>query len=126
MKLVNYREARSNWTFAYSGDLADKASACRVQVLTGIEIYQPENRWVAEINRRLRKEGLVCYIVRHSVQEVRLRLRLPMHFQIYPIRDHYSFHDATAPYAIAFGQSALLLDTLACQLKSRGGDPVIF
>lgn len=126
MKLVNYREERSNWTFAYSGDLADKASARRVQVLTGIEIYQPENRWVAEINRRLKKEGLVCYIVRHPVQEVRLRLRLPMHFQIYPIRDHYSFHDATAPYAIAFGQSALLLDTLACQLKSSGGDPVIF
>ncbi len=126
MKLVNYREERSNWKFAYSGNLGDKANAYQVQVLTGIEIYQPENRWAAEINKRLRKKGLVCYVVRHPVHEVRLRLRLPMHFHIYPISDNYSFHDATAPYAIAFGQSALLLDTLAYQLKTKGSDPLIF
>ena len=48
-----------------------------------------------------------------------------MHFQIYPISDSLSFHDV-APYAIAFGQSALLLDTLAYQLKSKGDDPWIF
>jgi CRISPR-associated endonuclease/helicase Cas3 len=125
MKLVSYREERLNWKFAYSGDLANKANAYQVQVLTGIEIYQPENRWAVEINKRLRKEGLVCYVVRHPVPEVRSRLRLPMHFQIYPISDNYSFHDATAPYAIAFGQSALLLDTLAYQLKTKGGDPII-
>ncbi|PSB19571.1 type I-D CRISPR-associated helicase Cas3' [filamentous cyanobacterium CCP1] len=126
MKLVSYREERSNWKFAYSGNLGDKANVYTVQVLTGIEIYQPENRWAAEINKRLRKEGLVCYIMRYPVHEVRLKLRLPMHFQIYPISDNYSFHDATAPYAIAFGQSALLLDTLAYQLKTKGGDPLIF
>jgi CRISPR-associated endonuclease/helicase Cas3 len=128
MKLVSYREERSNWKFAYSGNLGDKANVYQVQVLIGIEICQPENRWAVEINKRLRKEGLVCYVVRHPVHEVRLRLRLrlPMHFQIYPISDNYSFHDATAPYAIAFGQSALLLDTLAYQLKPKGGNPLIF
>ena len=126
MKLVSYREERSNWKFAYSGDLAEKANAWKVQILTGVKIWQPDNRWAGEINKQLRKEGLVCYIVRHPVHEVRLRLRLPMHFQIYPISDHRSFHDATAPYAIAFGQSALLLDTLAYQLKTKGGDPLIF
>lgn len=126
MKLVSYREERSNWKFAYSGDLAEKANAWKVQILTGVETWQPDNRWAGEINKQLRKEGLVCYIVRHPVHEVRLRLRLPMHFQIYPISDNHSFHDATAPYAIAFGQSALLLDTLAYQLKTKGGDPLIF
>ncbi|MCL6435914.1 MAG: type I-D CRISPR-associated helicase Cas3' [Leptolyngbyaceae cyanobacterium HOT.MB2.61] len=126
MKLIRYREERSNWKFAYSGDLGEKANAYRVQVLTGVEIWQPDNRWAGEINKRLRKEGLVCYIVRHPVHEVRLRLRLPLHFQIYPISDNYSFHDAVAPYAIAFGQSALLLDTLAYLLKTKGGDPMIF
>jgi CRISPR-associated endonuclease/helicase Cas3 len=45
-----------------------------------------------------------------------------MHFQIYPISDKYSFHDATAPYSIAFGQSALLLDTLANWFKSQRGE----
>ena len=70
--------------------------------------------------RSYREERLVCYVIRRPVAEVRMRLRLPMHFQIYPISDQYSFHDATAPYAIAFGHSALLLDTLAYTFKSKG------
>jgi CRISPR-associated endonuclease/helicase Cas3 len=93
-----------------------------VQVLTDIQIWQPDNRWAGEINKRLRKEGLVGYVIRRPVNEVRMRLRLPMHFQIYPISDNYSFHDANAPYSVAFGQGALLLDTLARQLKSDGGE----
>jgi CRISPR-associated endonuclease/helicase Cas3 len=122
MKLLGYREERSNWKFAYPGDLSVIADAWKVQVLTGIEIWQPDNRWAGEINKRLRKEGLVGYVIRRPVNEVRMRLRLPMHFQIYPIGDNYSFHDANAPYSVAFGQSALLLDTLTRQLKSDGGE----
>jgi CRISPR-associated endonuclease/helicase Cas3 len=126
MKLNAYREERSNWKFIYSGDLGEKANAWQVQVITGVEVWQPDNRWAIEINKRLRQEGLVCYILRHPVREVRLRLQLPMHFQIYPISDMHSVHDAIAPYAIAFGQSALLLDTLAYRFKSKGSDPIIY
>lgn len=123
MKLHCYREERSNWKFIYSGDLS--AKAWQIQVLTGIEVWQPDNSWASEINKRLRTQGLVSYVVKRPIAEVRFKLKLPMHFQIYPISDSHSFHDA-APYAIAFGQSALLLDTLAYQLKSKGGDPWIF
>ncbi|HEY9662812.1 MAG TPA: type I-D CRISPR-associated helicase Cas3', partial [Allocoleopsis sp.] len=122
MKLRSYREERLNWKFTYAGDLQPIADAWKVQVLTGIQIWQPDNCWAGEINKRLYKEGLVSYVVRRPVSEVRQRLRLPMHFQIYPISDQYSVHDATAPYAIAFGQSALLLDTLAFQFKNEGGE----
>jgi CRISPR-associated endonuclease/helicase Cas3 len=122
MKLLGYREERSNWKFAYPGNLSAIADAWKVQVLTDIQIWQPDNRWAGEINKRLRKEGLVGYVIRRPVNEVRMRLRLPMHFQIYPISDNYSFHDANAPYSVAFGQGALLLDTLARQLKSDGGE----
>jgi CRISPR-associated endonuclease/helicase Cas3 len=122
MKLHSYREERLNWKFTYSGDLQPVGDAWKVQVLTGVEIWQPENRWAGEINKRLKNEGLVGYVIRRPVSEVRMRLRLPMHFQIYPISDQYSFHDATAPYSIAFGQSALLLDTLAYSLKDQGGE----
>jgi CRISPR-associated endonuclease/helicase Cas3 len=45
-----------------------------------------------------------------------------MHFQLYPISDQYSIHEATQPYSIAFGQSALLLDTLAYTFKSKGNE----
>lgn len=122
MRLKSYREERSNWKFIYPGDLGAIADAWKVQVLTGIEIWQPNNRWASEINKHLRKEGLVCYVIRRPVHEVRMRLRLPMHFQIYGISDNYSFHDPNAPYAIAFGQSALLLDTLAYRFKGEGGE----
>jgi CRISPR-associated endonuclease/helicase Cas3 len=122
LKLRAYREERLNWRFNYSGKLDEKADAWKVQVLTGIEVWQPDNYWIGEINKRLRKEALVCYVLRRPVVEVRSRLRLPMHFAIYSISDRYSFHDAVAPYSIAFSQSALLLDTLAYAFKSKGGE----
>ncbi|HAX78356.1 MAG TPA: type I-D CRISPR-associated helicase Cas3' [Cyanobacteria bacterium UBA11372] len=122
MKLHNYREERLNWKFTYAGDLQPIASAWKVQVLTGIEVWQPDNYWIGEINKRLRKEALVSYVICRPVAEVRSRLRLPMHFQIYPIGDQYSFHDATAPYSIAFSQSALLVDTLAYWLQNQGDE----
>jgi CRISPR-associated endonuclease/helicase Cas3 len=60
-------------------------------------------------------------VLRLPVAEARMRLRLPMHFQIYPISESDAVH-APAPYSIAFGQSALLLDTLAGWVKSQGGE----
>ena len=122
MKLKAYREERLNWKFYVAGSLETIADTWKVQVLKGVEIWQPDNRWAGEINRKLRDRALVSYVLHHPISEVRQRLRLPMHFQIYPISDNYSFHDAVAPYSIAFGQSALLLDTLAYQFKSKGGE----
>ncbi|MBD1930760.1 MULTISPECIES: type I-D CRISPR-associated helicase Cas3' [Cyanophyceae] len=122
MKLKAYREERLNWRFTYSGKLDAIADAWKVQVLTGIGVWQPKNSWIYKIDERLKKEALVCYVLRRPVAEVRSRLRLPMHFAIYPISDQYSLHDTTAPYSIAFSQSALLLDTLAYWFKSKGDE----
>lgn len=119
MKLRSYREERLNWKFTYPGDLQPIADAWKVQVLTSIQVWQPENLWISEINKRLKTQGFVCYVLRRPVAEVRARLRLPMHFQIYPISDQYSIQDAVAPYSIAFSQSALLLDSLAYSFKSK-------
>ncbi|MGE5660000.1 MAG: type I-D CRISPR-associated helicase Cas3' [Actinomycetota bacterium] len=120
MKLRCYREERLNWRFTYPGQLDEIAGSWKVQVLRGIEVWQPENYWIGELNKRLRKQALVCYTFKRPVAEVRSRLQLPMHFQIYPICDQFSFHDPSPPYAIAFGQSALLVDTLAHWFKSKG------
>jgi CRISPR-associated endonuclease/helicase Cas3 len=122
IKLRSYREERLNWKFTYSGDLQPIADAWKVQVLTGVGVWQPDNIWIGQIDKKLKKEGLVCYVIRRPVAEVRMRLRLPMHFQLYPISDQYSIHEATQPYSIAFGQSALLLDTLAYTFKSKGDE----
>ncbi|MGB6016209.1 MAG: type I-D CRISPR-associated helicase Cas3' [Nodosilinea sp.] len=122
IKLRGYREERLNWTFTYPGDLQPIADAWQVQVLAGLQIWQPDNPWVGAINRRLQPQAMVCYVLRKPVREVRLRLQLPMHFQIYPISDLNSVHDALAPYSVAFGQSALLLDTLAHRFRRDGGE----
>jgi CRISPR-associated endonuclease/helicase Cas3 len=122
MKLQAYREERLNWKLHFPGTIEAVANAWKVQVLRGLEVWQPENPWATEINKKLRNQALVSYVLPRSVAEVRQRLRLPMHFQIYPISDQYSFHDPTPPYSIAFGQSALLLDTLAHQLQAKEGE----
>jgi CRISPR-associated endonuclease/helicase Cas3 len=122
MKLRAYRAERLNWKFHFPRALDGVADAWKVQVLDGLEVWQPENRWVDGINQRLRKQALVAYVLKRPVGEVKRRLRLPMHFQLYPISDERSIHDATAPYAVAFGQAALLLDTLAYTFKSEGGE----
>lgn len=118
MRLRGYREERLNWKFTFPGDLQPYADVWKVQVLTKLQIWQPDNLWVREINRRLKQQALVCYVLRKPTQEVRLRLQLPMHFQIYPISDSYSIHDANAPYSVAFGQSALMIDTLANRFRN--------
>ncbi|MFP4133792.1 MAG: type I-D CRISPR-associated helicase Cas3' [Halothece sp.] len=122
LKLRGYREERLNWRFTYGGNLQTKADAWRVQVLTGVGVWQPDNSWILQLDRRLRQQPLVCYILPRPVTEVRQRLQLPMHFQLYPISDETSLHDSTSPYSIAIGQSALLVDTLAYRLQTQGGE----
>lgn len=122
MKLRGYREERLNWKFTYPGDLQAIADAYNVKVLVGLQIWQPDNPWASSINQRLKQQALVCYVLRKPVREVRLRLQLPMHFQIYPISDVNSIHDVNAPYSVAFGQSALLIDTLAYRFRRDGGE----
>jgi len=122
MKLRGYREERLNWRFNYRGNLQSKAEAWKVQILVGLQIWQPDNFWIGEINRRLLEQALVCYVLPYTVTELRQRLQLPMHFPIYPISDETSIHDTTSPYSIAIGQGALLLDTLAYRFKDKGGE----
>ncbi len=117
MKLKGYREERLNWKFTFPGDLQPFADAWKVQVLTGLKIWQPDNPWASEINKKLTEQALVCYVLRKPTQEVRLRLKLPMHFQIYPISDSNSLLDGNAPCSVVFGQSALLIETLAYRFK---------
>ncbi|MFM5945154.1 MAG: type I-D CRISPR-associated helicase Cas3', partial [Dolichospermum sp.] len=67
IKLKAYREERLNWKFTYSGDLQPIADAWKVQVLKGIGVWQPDNTWIGQIDKKLKKEGLVCYVIRRPV-----------------------------------------------------------
>jgi CRISPR-associated endonuclease/helicase Cas3 len=124
MKLLSYREERSNWKFAYNGDLKEVADSWKVQVLSGIGVWQPDNRWIDKVNERLKKQVIVAYVLNRSVAEIKARLLLPMHFQIYGICDQSSLLDHSVPYSVAFAQSALLLDTLAYTFKNKKGGEI--
>lgn len=122
LKLKGYRPERLFWRFHYPGRWQPLAEAYRVQVLVGLEVWQPENPWVAQLNARLRSRAVVCYPIASPVAAVRQRLQLPMHFALYPVADETSVQETAPPFAIAIGQAALLVDTLAARLRSQGGE----
>jgi CRISPR-associated endonuclease/helicase Cas3 len=120
MKLHGYREERIDWRFTYPAEkLQEAVNGDRVQILLGIQVRQPQNRWIEQINQRLGKEALVSYLLTCPPIEARRGLRLPMHFPLYPI-DEVGRRDRDAQYSIAFGQAALLLETVAYRIKSKG------
>lgn len=86
MKLHGYREERIDWRFTYPTEkLQEAVNGDRVQILVGVQVRQPQNRWIEQINQKLGKEALVSYLLPCSAIEARRRLRLPMHFPLYPI-----------------------------------------
>jgi len=120
LKLTGYRDVREDWKFFIPDDLGDIARLAKVQVLKGLEVWQPQGEGINQICRVLRSRGLVCYISDRDRATLRAKLGLPIHFQAYGLADKYSLGDrGSPPYTIAFGKSALLLETLVRHWKSK-------
>ncbi|HAG79962.1 MAG TPA: type I-D CRISPR-associated helicase Cas3', partial [Cyanobacteria bacterium UBA12227] len=81
--------------------------------LKGLEITAGINA----ISRKLSKRGLVCFISDRDRATLRAKLGLPIHFQAYGLSDRAD--DTKPPYTIAFGRSALLLETLTWYWKPQ-------
>lgn len=113
LRLLDYREARENWHFYHAGDLGELASLSKVQTLKGLEVTVGDNA----ISRALYKRGIVCYVSDRSREELRAKLGLPMQFQAYGLSDRPD--DRAPPYTIAFGKSALMLETLIWRWKPK-------
>jgi CRISPR-associated endonuclease/helicase Cas3 len=111
LKLTGYREVREDWRFLYPENLTDRLRLAKVQILRGLEVWS-QGESINQISRSLSRRSLVCYISDRDPTELRARLGLPLHFQVYGLVDKYSFDDRRPPYSIAFGKSALLLETL--------------
>jgi len=120
LKLTGYRDVREDWKFFIPDDLGDIARLAKVQVLKGLEVWQPQGEGINQICRVLRSRGLVCYISDRDRATLRAKLGLPIHFQAYGLADKYSLGDrGSPPYTIAFGKSALLLETLLRYWKPK-------
>ncbi|MBD1805768.1 type I-D CRISPR-associated helicase Cas3' [Microcoleus sp. FACHB-SPT15] len=118
LKLTGYREMRENWQFYYSGDdISEIAKSGKVQILKGLEVWQPQGSGLNDVSKALSRQGLVCFISDRDRATIRAKLGLPIHFQAYSLSDRVD--DTKPPYTIAFGQSALLLETLTWHWKPR-------
>ncbi|MEM9819016.1 MAG: type I-D CRISPR-associated helicase Cas3' [Cyanobacteria bacterium P01_D01_bin.6] len=116
LRLLDYREVRENWFFYCASDISSLARLGKVQILKGLEVTAGDNA----ISRALYRRGLVCYISDHRRDDLRAKLGLPMQFQAYGLSDHPG--DRDPPYTIAFGQSALMLETLIWHWKDRADE----
>jgi CRISPR-associated endonuclease/helicase Cas3 len=116
LRLLDYREMRENWHFYHAGDLSGLARLGKVQVLKGLEVTTGENA----ISRALYRRGIVCYISDRRRDDLRAKLGLPMQFQAYGLSDRAD--DRDPPYTIAFGQSALMLETLVWHWKDNSDE----
>lgn len=122
LKLTGYREVRENWQFYCSGDdISEIAKSGKVQILKGLEVWQPQGsddlKDLNKVSKALYRQGLVCFISDHDRATIRAKLGLPIHFQAYSLSDRVN--DTKPAYTIAFGQSALLLETLIWHWKPR-------
>lgn len=114
LKLTGYRDVRENWQFYCSrDDLREMAKSGKVQVIKGLEVTAGIN----DISRALSRRELVCYICDRDRATLRAKLGLPIHFQAYGLAD--TPEERQPPYTIAFGQSALLLETLVWHWKPK-------
>ncbi|HBE16639.1 MAG TPA: type I-D CRISPR-associated helicase Cas3' [Cyanobacteria bacterium UBA11149] len=114
LKLTGYRELREDWQFYYSGDdLKDMSKSGKVQIIKGLEVTGGIN----QISRKLANRGLVCFISDCDRATLRGKLGLPIHFQAYRLSDRAE--ERKPPFTIAFGRSALLLETLIWHWKPK-------
>lgn len=115
LKLRNFRDVREDWHFYYSGNLREVAKSGKVQLLNNLEISQRHGYGITQISDAISRRRLVCFISDRDRNYLRARLGLPIHFQAYPITNEPE--DKTPRYTIAFGQDALLLETLIWHWK---------
>lgn len=121
LSLKDYREVRETWHFYYAGnDFADIKKMGTVQILNGLEVTTGFNAMSQATSRR----GMVCFISDRDRTYLRTKLGLPMQFQAYGLSDRLD--DNNPPYTIAFGQSALMLETLIRNWKPKENKPWIF
>ncbi|MBW4651194.1 MAG: type I-D CRISPR-associated helicase Cas3' [Kastovskya adunca ATA6-11-RM4] len=117
LKLTGYREVREDWHFYHTGEVGEIAKSGKVQVLKGLQVWQPHGSGRNQVSKKLSSRGLVCFVCDRDRASVRATLGLPIHFQVYALSNE--LNDANPRYSIAFGQSALLLETLAWHWKPK-------
>lgn len=121
LQLKDFREVRENWHFYYAENDFNAIKCLRqVQVLKRLQLDASFHA----ISDALSARGMVCFISDRDRAYLRTKLGLPMQFQAYGLSDRLD--DRNPPYTIAFGQSALMLETLVRYWKPKVSEALIY
>ena len=113
MKVWEYVAERQSLVLGLRHNIAENAHILhQVTVLADFFVREPRSPWLDQVNRRLKAIKLPCLISPMSRDELRKRLKLGGIFPIYRLRDGWE-----QEYSVAFGEQALLLDSLLFFLK---------
>lgn len=121
LKVHAYIPERQRLMLGIGRDLIGEANIMHQALeLGGFFVQEPVFTWKDRVNKALRAKKLVCVFSDMPRLELKRRLNLPALFPIQRVLDTTSVE-----YSVAFGQEALLLDSLLCWRKTRG-DQAIF
>jgi len=116
LKIHKYVPERQHLILGLPYDLGDYASSLHhVQVLDNFFVREPFFTGRDQVNRSLKAKSLACLLSDMGRKELKQRLNLGSMFPIQRLQDQTG-----AEYAVAFGQEALLLDSLLFWRKTRG------
>lgn len=116
LKLKDYRDVRESWYFYYAqDDFSAVKQLGRVQILKRLELEGTDIP--TRLRRAVSQRGMVCFVSDRDRTTLLTKLGLPMQFQAYGLSDRTD--DPNPPYTIAFGQSALMLETSIWHWKPK-------
>ncbi len=116
LKVFEYVAERQGLVLGLPINFIEYAQALhQVQVLNCFAVREPRPVWLDRVNKKLKQLKLVCIISDMKRTEMKQRLHLGAVFPVYRLRDSFE-HE----YSIAFGQEALLLDSILAFRKPKG------
>ncbi len=115
LRVLQYVPERMYLTLGLRHNLAENAHILHnVVALDDFFVREPRPVWLDQVNRRLKRVKLPCILSPTPVAELKQRNRLSGVFPLYRLCDGLG-HE----YSVAFGQEALLLDSLLFYQKVK-------
>jgi len=114
-KILAYVPDRMQLILGLSYDLGANAHVLHnAYELKSFRVLEPRPTWLDKVNQKLRRQKLVCTISDIPHMELRQRLHLGAMFPLNRLQDVTEYE-----YTVAFGQEALLLDSLLFFRKTK-------
>src|SRR5205823_3474472 len=121
LKVYGYVPESQRLVLGLNIDLTVQANIMhQVVVCDGFFVKDPVFTWKDRVNKALKAKKLVCIFSDWPLLELKRRLNLPALFPVRRVCDRMG-----QEYSVAFGQEALLLDSLLSWQKTKGDNAMI-